>query len=151
MVIFITFTTVIHAIAFTFDEYILNKKRNLSQKEINSALLDGILYLAAVALTIFTTFSENLGRVYIGLALLSCISVVKNEAIYPGNIPKIERITHAMLYVLHPLILYAFYISWAQNFFQTNMTYWMLQLGYFVLGLKAISYHMIYWNYIHRK
>ena len=150
MVFFITFTTVVHALLFTYDEYVLNKKRDLSQKEINSALIDGVLYLSIVALTIFTTFTNTLGGIYIFLSALSCLSIIKNEFIYP-KLEKTERVIHAALYVLHPLILFAFYTSWKMNFFATNLTYWMLQLGYLVLGFKAITYHVIYWNYIHPK
>ena len=69
----------------------------------------------------------------------------------PSEITIRERLIHTTLYILHPLILYAFYISWKRDFFATNLTYWMLQLGYFALGFKAITYHIIYWNYIHER
>jgi hypothetical protein len=151
MVLFITLTTITHALLFAYDEYFLKRKRNLSVIEINSSLLDGILYIGLVAMTIFTTYSETLSSIYIAVSVLSCLSILKNELIYPLNINRDERIVHACLYVLHPLILYCFYHSWSLNFFHTNMTYWLLQLGYLVLGFKTISYHVIYWHYIHQK
>lgn len=151
MVIFITITTVLHAALFYIDEYILHKRRGLSKSEINSGLIDGILYLVIVALTIFTTFNPTLGYIYISLGVLSCISIIKNEFLYPLDISRHERLIHAGLYVLHPLILYAFYISWEMNFFVTNMNYWMMQLGYLALAVKVVVYHLIYWNYIHEK
>lgn len=149
MVLFITFTTITHALLFAYDEYVLNRKRaNISQMQINSQSLDGVFYLAIVAMTLFTRYTEILGNVYIALSILSCISIIKNEYFYE-NLPRLERLVHAGLYVLHPLILYAFYSSWKLDFFTTNMTYWMIQLGYFALGFKTISFHIIYWNYIH--
>ena len=151
MVLFITFTTIFHASLYVFDEYILNKRRNPTQGEINSGLLDGVLYLAIVAITIFTEYSQSLSNVYITLSFLSCLSIVKNEYFYPENMPAIERLVHALLYVFHSVILYAFYLSWQENFFVNNMTYWMLQLGYLALGFKAVSYKVIYWNFIHNK
>jgi len=151
MILFITFTTLLHAILFTYDEYILHKRRSLSQKEVNSGLIDGLLFLSTVAMTLFTTFSEVLDVVYISLACLSCIAIIKHEMFLPGEITVEERLVHVTLYILHPLILYAFYISWKRDFFGTNLTYWMLQLGYFALGFKAISYHVIYWNYIYER
>lgn len=150
MVIFITLTTIIHGALFTYDEYVLNKRRNLSQKEINSAVIDGILFLTTVSLTIFTTYSQMIVNLYILLAVLSTLSIIKNKVFYE-NLERVERVVHAGLYVLHPLILYAFYVSWKMNFFATNLLYWMLQLCYLVLGFKAITYHVIYWNYIHKK
>lgn len=149
MVLFITITTILHAVLFTYDEYIIHKKRSLSQKEINSGLIDGVLFLSTVALTLFTTFTEILDVVYISLAFLSCLAIIKHEMFLPKEISTRERVLHTTLYILHPLILYAFYISWKRDFFSTNLTYWMLQLGYFALGFKAISYHVIYWNYVH--
>lgn len=150
MVVFITLTTIIHGILFGYDEYVLNRKRSPSQKEINNALVDGVLYLSVVSMTIFFSYTPTLGKIYIGFGLLSCLSIIKNEYFYE-NIPEPERLVHSALYVLHPLILYAFYSSWKMNFFSNNLTYWMLQLCYFVLGLKAVSFHIIYWNYIHKK
>lgn len=149
MVLFISVTTIVHAVLFYIDEYILNKKRGLSQLEINSALIDGLLYLILVAMTIFAPFNGITKTIYISLSFVSCLSIIKNEWLYP-NLEKVERLVHAGLYVLHPLILYAFYISWERDFFNNEMTYWMLQLCYLVLGFKAISYHVIYWNYIYQ-
>jgi hypothetical protein len=151
MLIFITIITLGHAGLFAYDEYALKRKRSLSQSEINSALIDGFLFLSIVALTIFTNFSSTLSYVYIGLAVLSCASIIKNEFFYPDTIKREERVVHALMYVLHPLILYCFYTSWSMNFFITNMTYWTMQLLYLILGFKTITYHVIYWNYIHKK
>lgn len=151
MVIFITITTLLHGILFTFDEYIVHKKRSLSQKEVNSGLIDGVLFLSTVALTLFTKFSSLLEIIYISLGFLSCVAIIKHEMFLPPDITKRERVIHAVLYILHPLILYAFYVSWKSDFFNTNLTYWMMQLGYFALGFKAITYHVIYWNYVYER
>lgn len=151
MVLFISLTTTLHALVFFYDEYILHKKRVLSQKEVNSGLIDGLLFLSTVAMTLFTTYTKQLGYLYIALGFLSCLAILKHELFLPSDISPKERLVHAILYVLHPLILYAFYTSWKMNFFATNLTYWMLQLGYFALGFKAISYHVIYWNYIYER
>ena len=150
MVLFISCTTIIHGILYTLDEYILHRKRNLSQKEINNSIIDGVLFLVIVGLTIFTTYSEKLATVYIILSILSCLSIVKNEIFYEDITTK-ERLVHALLYVFHPLILYAFFLSWQADFFITNSSYWMMQLCYFAIGFKVMSYHIIYWNYIHNK
>ncbi len=150
MVIFITLTTITHGILFFYDEYFLHKRRPFSKNEINSGLIDGILFLIPVGLTLFTSFGPVMKYVYITLGFLSCLSIIKNELFYE-NLDKTERLIHAGLYILHPLILYAFYVSWERNFFATNLTYWMLQLCYFILCFKAVNYHLIYWNYVHEK
>ena len=150
MVFFITLTTLVHALLFYFDEYILNKRRGLAQLEVNSALIDGVLYLTLVAMTIFSPFNEVTKIIYVTLSFISCLSIIKNEWLYP-DLERVERVVHAGLYILHPLILYAFYLSWERDFFNNEMNYWMIQLCYLILGFKAIAYHVIYWNYIYER
>lgn len=151
MVLFITLTTLIHAALFLVDEHLFHKKRGLNRKEINATIFDGVLFMGTVALTIFTKYTEQLSYAYILLGGLSCLSIIKNELYYPAELSVQERVVHGFLYVFHPLILFAFFSSWKINFFTTNMTYWMLQLGYLVLLFKGLSYHIIYWNYIHER
>ena len=151
MAIFITLITLTHGALYFYDEYILHKKREFSKKEVYGGFVDGFIFLILVGLTLFTHFTENLKIVYIVMSFLSCLSILKNEYFYPKDLDWIERMVHAGLYILHPLILYAFYHSWKAHFFKTELLYWMLQLCYFILCFKAINYHLIYWNYIAEK
>lgn len=148
MEIFITLTTIIHGSLLLYDEYVIHKERGLTKREITGGIIDGFLYIATIAVTIFTSYSEQLAFLYISLATLSCLSIVFHELYYPDKIRKTERIIHALLYIIHPLILFAFYESWKSDMFQNNYTYWMLQLGYFFLAFKTKTYFIIYWNYI---
>ena len=109
MVVFITLTTSLHALLFFYDEYILHKSRSLSQKEVNSGLVDGVLFLSTVAMTLFTDYTPKLSFLFIGLSFLSCIAILKHELFLPESISPRESLIHAALYILHPLILYAFY------------------------------------------
>lgn len=149
MEVFITLTTITHALLFMYDEYFLHKKRGLSRKEINSGIVDGLIFLILICFTIFTQYTPLLAGVYIFLSVISCGLIVKNEFFYPEQLTRNERLVHAALYVFHPLILFAFYISWKMDFFTSNIAYWMLQLGYLALAFKAVSFHIIYWNYVH--
>ena len=151
MVGFITFITLFHAVLYFLDEHIFHRERGLSTNEIKSGVFDGILFVITVGLTIFTTYSESLSYLYITLATLSCLSIIKHEYFYPEVLSKKERLTHALLYIVHPLILYAFYLSWQSNLFDQNLLYWMLQLAYFALAFKSASFYIIYWNYIYEK
>ncbi len=150
MVLFITFITILHSLLFFYDESLLNKKRELTKFENISVYIDGFFFLVPVAMTLFTNYDSKFNMIYLIMSIFSCLSIIKNELFYT-DLSKRERLVHAALYVLHPLILYAFHESWKQDFFKNNMTYWMLQLGYFILCVKAITYHVIYWNYIHKK
>lgn len=133
----------IHVILMNIDEHYFNKNRLHSVKEVWSILLDAFLFLASISFATFVKYEPDMIIWYKTLAGLSMISIIKNEFFYSG-LNKWERLVHAALYVLHPIILFNFYESW-QN---TNTNFWMIQLVYVGLGVKSLAYQFIYWNYI---
>jgi hypothetical protein len=144
------FLMIIHVALITLDEHYFNKNRFHSKYEIWSILVDGILFLIPILFATFVPFNAKWVILYKTLAALSMVSIIKNEFFYK-DLCKWERLTHACLYVLHPIILFNFYESWQNNFFQNNMNFWMFQLLYVGLGVKTLTYQVIYWNYIHEK
>ena len=76
------------------------------------------------------------------------ISVIKNQYFYRDLDVK-ERVVHACLYVLHPIILFSFYESWQSNYFVNNMNFWLVQVLYVGVGFQTVCDLLIYWNYIH--
>ncbi len=132
------------------DEHYFNKNRLHSTKEIWSILVDAFLFLASISFATFVKYDLDAVIIYKTLAGLSMISIIKNEFFF-DHLCKGERLVHASLYVLHPIILFNFYESWRLNYFQTNTYFWMIQLLYVGLGIKTLSYQMIYWNYINEK
>ncbi len=141
---------ILHVCLISIDEHYFNKKRFHSKYEIWSILTDGVLFLIPILFATFVPFDEKWIILYKVLAGLSMISIIKNEFFYKG-LDKWERLTHACLYVLHPIILFNFYESWQNNYFQNNTNFWMFQLLYVGLGIKTLTYQIIYWNYIHDK
>jgi hypothetical protein len=137
----------LHVCLLNFDEHFFNRNRPHSKKELASVLIDGFLFLIPLALATFIPYQEHMSNVYKFLAALSMMSIVKNEFFYE-NIEKWERVTHACLYVLHPILLFNFYESWQKNYFDENPNFWMFQLLYVGMGMKSIVYQIIYMNYI---
>lgn len=140
----------LHVILITLDEHYFNKNRGHSRFEVLSVISDGIFFLIPILFATFVPFHEKWVLLYKALAAVSMISIIKNEFFYKGLDVR-ERVTHACLYVLHPIILFNFYESWQNNYFQTNTNFWMFQLLYVGLGIKTATYQVIYWNYIHEK
>lgn len=138
---------IIHGILFMADEYLFHKKRGLSRSEINNSLIDGALFLTPLIICIFFPFKELTKTIFLITAFLSCISIVKNELFYKDLCVR-ERLIHSFLYVLHPAILYSFYISWEGNYFHEKSDFWLIQLVYIFFGTKTLAYRIIYWNYI---
>ncbi|MDD0852974.1 hypothetical protein HBN50_07695 [Halobacteriovorax sp. GB3] len=137
----------LHVILMNIDEHYFNKGRAHSVKEIWSIIIDAALFFVVILFATFVPFSQEMIVVYKALAALSMISIIKNEFFYQG-LKKEERLVHASLYVLHPIILFNFYESWQNNYFHTNTNFWMFQVLYVGLGFKTLCYQIIYWNYI---
>lgn len=141
---------ILHASLLNIDEHYFNKNRSHSKYEIASIITDGIFFLIPLLFAIFIQYDEGLEIIYKGLGALSMISIVKNEYFYKDLEVK-ERLVHACLYVLHPILLFTFYESWKNNYFVAHPNFWMFQLLYVGLGIKTITYQVIYWNYIHER
>lgn len=148
MLAFMLSSILIHGSLFMADEYLFHKKRGLDRAEINNSLIDGALFLIPLVISIFFPYKALTKYIFLVSAFLSCISIVKNELFYKDLCVR-ERLIHSFLYVLHPIILYSFYISWSENYFHQYSNFWMVQLIYIFFGTKTLAYRIIYWNYIH--
>lgn len=148
MITFMLCLIIIHALLFAADEYLFHKKRGLKKDEIYNSLIDGALFLIPLVISIFFPFTNLTKIIFLTTAILSCISIVKNELFYKDLCVR-ERLIHSFLYVLHPAILYSFYISWAGNYFHEFSNVWLVQLVYIFFGTKTLAYRIIYWNYIY--
>lgn len=138
----------LHVILHNLDEHYFNKNRNHSKAEVYSNISDGVLFLIPLLFATFVTYEKSFEVYYKVLAGISMVSIVKNEIFYKDLDVK-ERVVHACMYVLHPILLFNFYESWQNNYFSENTNFWMFQLLYVGFGFKSISYQLIYWNYIH--
>ena len=140
----------LHMGLYTLDEHLFNKRRKHSEHEIVSVVLDGALFLIPILFATFVSFDEKWVLPYKIIGALSMISIIKNELFYK-NLEVKERLTHACLYVLHPILLFTFYESWKEDYFVSNPNFWMVQNFYVGFGIKTVAYQIIYWNYIHEK
>lgn len=148
MTVFLSVITILHGILFRIDEFKFHRKRGVQKVELINALFDGFLFLSSLAIALFADFSYWWEKLYIALSIVSCLSIAKNEFFYKG-LEFGERFTHSLLYVLHPVILFAYYDGWKVNYFNKHYYVWLVQLLYVFLGFQAIAYQIIYWNYIH--
>lgn len=147
MTLTLLFLMILHVALLNVDEYYFHRKRQLCRLEVYSLLIDGALYLIPLGIAIFAPISDSWKLLYIAFATLSCLSVAKNEWFY-HHIEKKERTLHALLYLLHPILLYSFYLSWVENYFVHNLNFWIIQICYLGFGFKTLSYQIIYWNYV---
>jgi hypothetical protein len=145
---------VVQNAAMAFDEFHYHRRRGLPRWERVGHPLDTLTVLACFA-WIFTRAPSAVNvAVYAGLALFSCVFVLKDERVHFENCSLGEQWLHAALFVFHPLTLIAFGLMWP--------AYHQIELGvpwlaggidarHALIGQGAATggifvYQVVYWN-----
>jgi 2-polyprenyl-6-hydroxyphenyl methylase/3-demethylubiquinone-9 3-methyltransferase len=130
----------VQAIAMAVDEGYFHRRRGLPRWERIGHPLDTLSIAVCLAWLLVAPRGAAL-PVYAGLAVVSCVFVTKDEPIHAKLCTAGEHWLHAILFVLHPIVLAAFAWLWWAGRLGAIAT----QLA-FVLGFLA--YQIVYWNLI---
>lgn len=120
-----------------FDEFKFHHMRGLKRWERVGHPIDSFFFLIPF---MFTQFFSNT-YVFISLCVFSCLLVTKDEFIHNQECPASEQWLHAVLFLMHPVSLYALWIAW-----QHNMDF-IIQIQSVIIFI-FMSYQIIYWNFI---
>jgi len=120
-----------------FDEFIYHHKRGLGKWERIGHPVDTIFFLAPF---LYTQFYHNVNT-FIGLCILSCLIVTKDEFVHSEECDAKEQWLHSLLFVIHPLAFGGLWLAWQNSLNELIQ----IQLGLISLFL---FYQVIYWNYI---
>lgn len=146
-------------LVINFDEFYFHVRRGLPKWERLGHPLDTLTVLGCFAFILFVPFSSFFLKVYIGLAIFSCIFVTKDEFIHKECCPASEQWLHSILFLNHPIVLTAAGLLWPiiQG---ANAPVWLSGLVPHAANLKLIFsyqtgsialfllYQTIYWNFI---
>ena len=129
--------------AMFVDEFYFHHKRGLPRWEKIGHPLDTITVLTCYLFLLFSSVSETKIILYSALALFSCLFVTKDEFVHAKECSPGEQWLHALLFILHPIILGLACWMW---FHQTER--------YFLIGQSLITafflfYQIIYWSRRH--
>ena len=127
----------LHAGLMAFDEGYFHRKRGLGRWETVGHPLDTLTVMLPTLLTLFAP-SETLENWFLGLAGFSCLFITKDEWVHREQSPALEQWLHACLFVLHPVILFAIFQNWKQQWFPV----WPLVVALFVF----MNFQWWYWN-----
>ena len=95
----------LQALAIGFDEMHFHYKRGLPKWERIGHPLDTLSLLICLIFVLVIPFSATALKYYIGLAVLSCLMVTKDEFVHKHHCPAAENWLHALLFILHPITL----------------------------------------------
>ncbi|MFN7728044.1 MAG: hypothetical protein ACK5P7_02690 [Bdellovibrio sp.] len=131
--------TLLQAALILLDEFYFHWKRNLPKWERIGHPVDTAALLAPLSIAAFAGFSETTMRIYILLAIVSCLCVTKDEWVHREVAPATEQWLHAVLFVLHPVVLISAYFTWQVSPF-------LIQLVIPPMALFLV-YQLLFWNF----
>jgi hypothetical protein len=152
----------IQGVAITFDEMYFHHKRGLPTWERIGHPIDTLSLLICILMVVFVPFSANSLKIYLGLSVLSCLMVTKDEFVHKHHCCASENWLHALLFILHPITLCVAGMMWPviQG---VTVPFWMstwldnavalkqfIHMQAFTIFLFFL-YQVVFWNIIWRK
>ena len=141
MIVALAVPVALQAVAMLVDEGLFHRRRGLPRWERIGHPLDTLTIAACLIwLVAVPPTSPSALPVYVTLAVISTLFVTKDEPVHARLCTGGEQWLHAVLFVLHPIVLAAFALIW---WFGEGPVMLEIQLGV-VLAFGA--YQAIYWN-----
>ncbi len=131
--------------ALVYDELIFHRQRGLPRWERWGHPIDTFSVLLCLGMTLVLPARQPWMGIYFCSAILSCLCVTKDEWVHTTLCKPAEQWLHSMLFLLHPILLWAIYSLWLGN------------EGMFLLRVETILcaafmvYQILYWNLPWRK
>jgi len=135
----------LQGILIGMDEFIFHVKRGLPKWEKIGHPLDTLSVILCFLFILWVPYSALAVKVFIGLVIFSCLMVTKDEFVHKHHCPASENWLHAVLFVLHPIVLTLAGIMWAASEHRMVLTVQTVLLTLFFL------YQVIFWNIIWRE
>lgn len=131
--------------AMMVDEGVFHRRRGLPRWERIGHPLDTLTLAACLAWLVAVPPGHAALLVYAGLAIFSTLFVTKDEPVHARLCGGGEQWLHAVLFVLHPIVLAVLGVAWWTGAHPSLIA---AQLG-LVLGFGA--YQAVYWNVATRR
>jgi 2-polyprenyl-6-hydroxyphenyl methylase / 3-demethylubiquinone-9 3-methyltransferase len=104
---------VAQSIAILVDQFYFHRRRELEQWELIGHPVDTGCFFVCLIIPLFVSLSPISIEVFAGLSLLSCLVITKDEWIHAESCSGGEQWLHALLFILHPVLLIGVFILWA--------------------------------------
>ena len=121
------------------DEFVFHRRRGLPHWERWGHPLDTFSLLLCLMVTVVFPWQQPWTHWYLGLAVFSCLCVTKDEWVHAAECKPTEHWLHALLFLLHPTLLWAVYGLWRES------QYGLLRAETALCALFML-YQFFYWN-----
>ena len=105
---------VLQAILMAVDET-FHTRRGLGRWERFGHPMDTLSVFIPLLLISYMPYNEESLKIFIGLAIFSCIFITKDEFVHARECPPLEHWLHALLFIVHPLIFLSSGIIWKND------------------------------------
>lgn len=130
----------IQGILMLFDEFYFHYQRPLQRWERIGHPLDTLFFLSVFVFSLFGVPTDtDHQNVFIGLSVISCLLITKDEWVHTKLCAAGENWLHAMLFIIHPISLMVLYRFW-----QDQELSW-IKIQTLIIGVFLI-YQILYWN-----
>ncbi|MDB4953656.1 MAG: gamma-tocopherol methyltransferase [Myxococcales bacterium] len=130
----------LQGLAMLVDEAWFHRRRGLPRWERIGHPLDTLTIALCLGWLLVAPRDTAL-PVYLGLAMFSTLFVTKDEPVHARLCGAGEHWLHAILFVLHPIVLAAFALLWWTEHTQ-------ILAGQLAVTLAFCGYQVIYWNFV---
>lgn len=126
--------------AILFDEFVFHRRRGLPKWEVIGHPVDTMAVILCLLFLAFVDRTPTTEKVYFAMATISCLLVTKDEWVHRKHCSGEEMWLHAVLFMMHPLVLFSGYLEWEQR----RPAFLAVSGAVFVFFV----YQVIYWNYL---
>ncbi|HYQ14865.1 MAG TPA: hypothetical protein VEQ58_03880 [Polyangiaceae bacterium] len=139
MLIWLSLPLFLQGLAMLVDELHFHRRRGLPRWERIGHPVDTLSVLVCYGLSLSVAPSQQNLVIYAVLAALSCLLITKDELVHAARCEPWEQWLHALLFVLHPIVLSVAALLW-------------LRQERLLLALSAAltagfgAYQFAYWN-----
>lgn len=121
------------------DEFHFHRRRGLPRWERIGHPLDTVTVLVPILLALALPPESPWTAAFLAAAVFSCLFVTKDEWVHARCSTPPEQWLHAVLFVIHPVLLYMIYLLW-----RAGETGWIaLQAG---AAAAFLAWQTFYWN-----
>ncbi|HEY1959776.1 MAG TPA: hypothetical protein VGH28_29405 [Polyangiaceae bacterium] len=130
----------LQALAMVVDEGRFHARRPMPRWERLGHPLDTATVAACYAWLLVAPHTEGALGVYAALAVFSCVFVTKDERVHTRLCTGTEHWLHAVLFILHPVVLAGFALAWWTG-------HDFLVAAQLSLTMAFGTYQLVRWNF----